>query len=237
MTTTTPSTSGSFLGHSVKRTEDRGLVTGAEHYTADLQRTDALHAVFVRSPFAHGTLEGVDVAGARGRPGVVAVHTAADLDLPDRPGLPGVVPDCMARPHLARGKVRFVGDIVAVVIADSVPAALDAAEDVLAEIEPLPAVTGIEEALADDAPLLYEENGSNLITGAGTGEGRAGSAAFPSGRGAPGPPGLLGSGGGEEGREGVPVPVDPHPGSVGTPPQKEQQVGGGALDRPGAVAA
>ena len=76
----------------------------------------------------------------------------------------------MARPHLAKGKVRFVGDIVAVVIATTAGEALDAAETVFPDIDPLPAVTGIEEAYADDAPLLFDEVGSNLVAGAGTGD-------------------------------------------------------------------
>ena len=163
-------TAGSILGHSVKRTEDRSLITGAGDYTGDLPIEGSLHAVFVRSPFAHGTLTGVDVSEARQRPGVVAVYTDGDLEVADRPGLPGVVPDVMSRPHLARGKVRFVGDIVAVVIARTAGEAQDASESVFADIEPLPAVTDLEAALADGAPLLFEEHGSNFIAGAGTGE-------------------------------------------------------------------
>ena len=163
-------TAGSILGHSVKRTEDQGLITGSADYTGDLPVEGALHAVFVRSPFAHGTLSSVDVAEARERPGVVAVYTAADLELGARPGLPGVVPESMSRPHLAEGKVRFVGDIVAVVIAASAGEAQDASESVIADIEPLPAVTDLEAAIADSAPLLFEDNGSNLCAAGGTGE-------------------------------------------------------------------
>ena len=114
--TVTTHTGGSILGHAVKRTEDQELITGAGLYTGDLPVEGSLHAVFVRSPIAHGTLGEIDVDEAKGMPGVVAVYTNADLDVADRPGLPGVVPDAMSRPHLAKGKVRFVGDIVAVVI-------------------------------------------------------------------------------------------------------------------------
>ncbi|HEY2223951.1 xanthine dehydrogenase family protein molybdopterin-binding subunit [Actinomycetospora sp.] len=166
----TTHTGGSILGHAVKRTEDQELITGAGLYTGDLPVEGSLHAVFVRSPIAHGTLGEIDVAEAKGMPGVVAVYTNADLDVADRPGLPGVVPDAMSRPHLAKGKVRFVGDIVAVVIGETAGEALDAAETVFPDIDPLPSVTGIEEAYADGAPLLFEEVGSNLIAGAGTGE-------------------------------------------------------------------
>jgi aerobic carbon-monoxide dehydrogenase large subunit len=166
----TTHTGGSILGHAVKRTEDQELITGAGLYTGDLPVEGSLHAVFVRSPIAHGTLGEIDVDEAKKMPGVVAVYTNADLDVADRPGLPGVVPDAMSRPHLAKGKVRFVGDIVAVVIGETASEALDAAETVFPDIEPLPAVTGIEEAYAAGAPLLFEETGSNLVAGAGTGE-------------------------------------------------------------------
>jgi carbon-monoxide dehydrogenase large subunit len=163
-------TAGSILGNSVTRTEDPELITGAVVYTADVPVEGSFHAVFVRSPIAHGVLSGVDVGEARARPGVRAVYTAADLGMPDRPGLPGVVPDAMARPLLAREKVRFAGDIVAVVIADSAAEAVDAAESVVADIEALPAVVGVEEALAAEAPLLFEGQGSNLAGADGTGE-------------------------------------------------------------------
>ncbi len=166
----TTHTGGSILGHAVKRTEDQELITGAGLYTGDLPVEGSLHAVFVRSPIAHGTLGDIDVEEARGMPGVVAVYTNADLEVADRPGLPGVVPDAMARPHLAKGKVRFVGDIVAVVIGNTAAEALDAAETVFPDIDPLPAVTDIEAAYADGAPLLFEEVGSNLCAGAGTGD-------------------------------------------------------------------
>jgi aerobic carbon-monoxide dehydrogenase large subunit len=166
----TTHTGGSILGHPVKRTEDRELITGAGIYTGNMSVEGALHAIFVRSPIAHGTLGEIEVDEARAMPGVVAVYTAADLELADRPGLPGVVPDAMNRPQLAKGKVRHVGDMVAVVIAETAGQAVDAAEAVFPDIEPLPAVTGIEEALADDAPLLFEGTESNLVAGAGTGE-------------------------------------------------------------------
>ena len=101
--TITPSRSGSIFGHSVKRTEDKGLITGAESYTGDLPIEGSLHVVFVRSPMAHGTLNSVDVEEARTKPGVVGVYVDGDLQIADRPGLPGVVPEAMSRPHLARG--------------------------------------------------------------------------------------------------------------------------------------
>ena len=168
--TITPSRSGSIFGHSVKRTEDQGLITGAESYTGDLPIEGSLHVVFVRSPMAHGTLNSVDVEEARTKPGVVGVYVDGDLQIADRPGLPGVVPDAMSRPPLARGRVRFVGDIIAAVVAETSGQALDAAESVFPDIDPLPAVVGIEEAMAEGAPVIFEEHGSNVVAGAGTGE-------------------------------------------------------------------
>ena len=168
--TITPSRSGSIFGHSVKRTEDKGLITGAESYTGDLPIEGSLHVVFVRSPMAHGTLNSVDVEEARTKPGVVGVYVDGDLQIADRPGLPGVVPEAMSRPPLARGRVRFVGDIIAAVVAETSGQALDAAESVLPDIDPLPAVVGIEEAMAEGAPVIFEEHGSNVVAGAGTGE-------------------------------------------------------------------
>ncbi|MFC5141055.1 xanthine dehydrogenase family protein molybdopterin-binding subunit [Actinomycetospora rhizophila] len=168
--TITPTRTTSIFGNSVKRTEDKGLIRGAEDYTGDLPIEGSLHAVFVRSPIAHGTITSIDASEARSMPGVVAVYTDGELNVNDRAGLPGVVPDAMSRPALARGKVRFVGDIVAVVVAETAGQALDASETVFADIEPLPAVTDIEAALADDAPRLFDELESNLVAGAGTGD-------------------------------------------------------------------
>lgn len=168
--TITKTTSGSFLGNSVKRTEDQGLITGAEAYTGDLPVEGAYHVAFVRSPIAHGTLTGVDVSEARELPGVKAVYTGDDLGIAARPGLPGVVPEAMACPVLATGKVRFVGDIIAAVVAETAADAVGAAEAVLPDIEPLPAVTDLEAALADGAPLLFDDHGSNQCAAGGTGE-------------------------------------------------------------------
>ena len=162
-------TQGSFLGNRVLRTEDQELITGAGDYTADLPVEGAYHVAFVRSPFAHGTITSIETEDARGLPGVVAVHTFDDIGLTPSNGLPGVVPEAMARPHLASGKVRFVGDIVAVVVAETAAQAQDASEAVIAEIETLPAVVGPEAAVADGATLLFEHE-SNVAAAGGTGE-------------------------------------------------------------------
>src|SRR5439155_6824806 len=130
---------GSILGHPVKRTEDVRLITGAGLYADDVPvAPDAVHAVFVRSPLAHARIRSIDASAAEAMPGVVAVHTAASLDLGARKGFPGI-PDAFDRPELARDRVRFVGEPLAVVVATSPAAAEDAAEPVLVHYGPLPA--------------------------------------------------------------------------------------------------
>src|SRR6266511_1785975 len=148
------------LGDSVRRVEDRPRVTGSAQYTDDLAIPGALHAVFVRSVVAHARITGLDTGEAAGMPGVVAVLTAADLDLPPMP--PGMGPADFARPALAREVVRFLGEAVAVVVAATREQALDAAEAVAVEYEPLLVVTDPVAAVEPDAPLLFPDHGSNV---------------------------------------------------------------------------
>ena len=140
------------------RREDPPLVTGAAVYSDDLVPPGALHAVFVRAPLAHGRILSIDPAPAAAMPGVAGVYTAADLDLPPMPA--GDAPDVMARPVLATGTVRFLGEAVAVVVAATRAQALDAAEAVEVDYDPLPVVTDPLAALADDAPRLFGEDGN-----------------------------------------------------------------------------
>ncbi|WP_026204414.1 xanthine dehydrogenase family protein molybdopterin-binding subunit [Actinomycetospora chiangmaiensis] len=156
---------GSILGTAVRRVEDPELIRGRATYVDNIVPPGALHVVFVRSPLAHARLEDVAVDKAREAPGVVAVLTADDLvDLPDhRPFM--VLNDACARPLLARGKVRFVGDMVAAVVATTKAEAVDAAELVEVDYDPLEAVVDPEAALAAGAPLQFEELGSNLAAG------------------------------------------------------------------------
>ena len=152
---------GSILGTRVLRTEDPELLVGAARYVADLQLTAPLHAVFVRSEMAHARVVGIDLDEAREMPGVAAVLTAADLGLRPFHGM-AKVHDHFARPPLADGTVRFVGEAIAVVLADTAVQAKDAADAVIVDYEPLPAVVDPEDALADGAPLLYPEHGDNV---------------------------------------------------------------------------
>ena len=153
---------GSILGNRVTRTEDPELLTGAGKYIADLDLGDrALHAVFVRSDIAHGVINSIDISEALRMPGVVAVWTADELDIAPHHGFATIDP-AFARPPLATDRVRFVGEAVAVVFAETAAQGTDAADAVFADIDPLPAVTDAEAALADDAPLLRPERGDNV---------------------------------------------------------------------------
>jgi len=145
-----------------RRREDAGLITGTTPFLADLPATDCLAVAFVRSQVAHAVLRGIDVDEARGAPGVVAVLTAADLDLaPYR--FFDQIPAPFARPPLATDRVRFAGELLAVVIAETDAEAVDAAELVVADLEPLPAVVGAEASLGDGATVLFPEHGSNVV--------------------------------------------------------------------------
>jgi len=155
-------TGTSILGHPVQRLEDRPILAGTARYVADLDLPGALSAVFVRSTMAHAHLAGVDTGEAVKMPGVVAVYTAGDLDLPDIPPF-AMAPPAMARPPLARGIVRHVGEPVAVVVAETTAQAADAAGEVIVDYDPLPAVADAEAALADGAPVLYPDHGSNQV--------------------------------------------------------------------------
>ena len=109
------------------------MLTEGARYVADLRFDGAAHACFVRSTVAHGRLVGVDTTEAQTQPGVLGVFTAADLDLPDLPTIP-VVNRSMARPVLVRDTVRFVGEPVVAVVAETAAAAADAAEHVVAVV-------------------------------------------------------------------------------------------------------
>jgi aerobic carbon-monoxide dehydrogenase large subunit len=150
-----------ILGHSIDRREDPGLLTGATPFLADLPADGHLHAVFVRSTVAHGSGLSVDVSAAASAPGVVAAFTAGDLDLP--PARAFGREEHLARPLLAAERVRYVGEPVAVLVAESLAAGVDAAELVVVDVEALPAVVDVLDALDPDAPVLFDEQGSNVV--------------------------------------------------------------------------
>ncbi len=159
------------IGQPVPRSEDPVLLRGQGHYADDISLPGQAYAVMVRSHLAHGVIRGIDTAAARAMPGVLAICTAAELaqggvgPLPPRQvmknhdGTPMLTP---IRHALPSDKVRHVGEAVAAIIAETVAQAKDAAELVVLDIEPLPAVT--EPALADaaDAPQLYDDVPANV---------------------------------------------------------------------------
>lgn len=155
---------GSILGTEVRRVEDPDLVRGRASYVDNLPMDGAVFAEFVRSPFAHALINSIDVTEAVGAAGVLAVYTGADLDLPPLPPFVEVNARCR-RYALTRDRVRFGGEPVAVVIAESAEAAVDAVELVDVDYEPLPAVVDPEQALAPDAPTQFPELGSNVAAG------------------------------------------------------------------------
>jgi carbon-monoxide dehydrogenase large subunit len=151
----------SILGTRVTRKEDPDLLTVGGRYVDDVAPPDALHAVFVRSVMPHAELRSVDVAEASAAAGVVGVFTAAELGLqPEPPTMPMLNQD-MKRTWLASDRVRYVGDPFAVVVATDLTSAVDAAELVIADYEPLPAVIATSDALTDEN-LLFPEAGTNV---------------------------------------------------------------------------
>jgi carbon-monoxide dehydrogenase large subunit len=155
--TAVPTERRAAFGRRLLRLEDEPLLRGAAEFVDDMHRPELLHAAFVRSPLAHGRLVGVDLAGALGTRGVAAAFAAADLALPPLVS-PCETPGAYAppRPLLADGVVRFVGEPVAVVVAESRYAAEDGVDAVALDLEPLEAVVDPMLALTAQAPLLHE---------------------------------------------------------------------------------
>jgi len=159
-----------MLGAPIKRREDPRLITGQATYVDDIKLHGMLHMAVLRSPYGHARITSMNTEAARKYPGVVAVYAAEDLK-----GAVGNV--AVAVPlgkmtegmgihgPLAEGKVRFYGDPVAVVIADDRYTARDARDLIEVDYEPLPAVVDVEKAMQPDAPLLYEEFGTNVAFG------------------------------------------------------------------------
>ena len=173
---------GAFIGRAMPRFEDLRFVRGAGNYTDDVSVPGEAYAAFVRAPHAHARIASIDVSAARRRPGVLAVLTGEDYvgdghigmahfpnpaDANDvsistfAPTPERKILDQLQLP-LAVGCVRFVGEAVAVVVAESPVAARDAAEAVAVEYQVLPAVTDVVDALADAAPTIWPDAPNNL---------------------------------------------------------------------------
>ena len=157
-----------FIGQSVKRKEDARFLTGAGQYTDDVTMPNQTQAYFLRSPHAHAKIRGIDTSKAKKAPGVVAIFTGADLEgvnglpcgwlITSVDGTPMKEP-----PHhvLAKGKVRYVGDHVAIVIAETLDQAKDAAELIDVDYEVLPAAVNSVDALKSGAPQIHDEAPGN----------------------------------------------------------------------------
>jgi carbon-monoxide dehydrogenase large subunit len=153
--------SGRVLGRPVLRSEDQALLTGTARYLDDVPCEGALYGVFVRSPIAHALVQSIDVDEARTMAGVVGVFVAEDMGGLRMPPVEDS-PEAFARPLLAMGRVRFVGEPVAVVVAQTRAQAMDAADAVAVDYEPLAPVIDPEAALEPGAPILFPAHGSNL---------------------------------------------------------------------------
>jgi carbon-monoxide dehydrogenase large subunit len=153
------------VGQPVPRNEDPILVSGRGRYTDDLKQPGQAYAVMVRSGYAHGVINGIDTEEASQMPGVLGIYTGPDLtaagikNMPVGPsittadGTPSHRPSC---PVLTSDKVRYVGDPIAIVVAETLLQAKDAAEAVFVDIDPLPAVTSCKEAAQPGAPLVHD---------------------------------------------------------------------------------
>ena len=150
-------------GKRIKRVEDPRFLTGKGNYVEDVRPPNALHMIFVRSPYAAARITGIDTSAAKQVPGVVEVVTADDIpDLGDVPTIPLPFAKIAPHPPLARGRVACVGYPVVAVIGESAQAARDAADLVEVEYEPVPAVSSAEAALAPGAPRVQPSMDSNL---------------------------------------------------------------------------
>jgi carbon-monoxide dehydrogenase large subunit len=159
--------SSAYVGRSQPRVEDRSLLDGSGCYGADVRREGELHARIVRSDVAHGRLAGIDAEAARAREGVAAVFAADDL--PDRRIqirlFPGPDAERALQAPLAAQRVRYVGEPVAVVVAEDPYVAEDAAGEVTLDVEPIDPVLEVREALAGDAARLHQGVAGNLLDG------------------------------------------------------------------------
>jgi carbon-monoxide dehydrogenase large subunit len=171
-----------LFGARVRRKEDPRFLTGRGQYTDDVRITGTVHAAFVRSPHPHARIRNIDLAASRAHPGVVAVYTGKDLADAGVNGIPvgWLLPGLKPSNHqaIAVDKVRYVGEAVAVIVADSAYAARDAAELAIVDYDPLPAVAGAEQALAAGAPIVRDGESDNVCFRWQIGDAAATDAAF-----------------------------------------------------------
>ena len=175
------------IGQSPTRKEDAALLTGQGQYTDDLTLPNQAYGVIVRATIGHGIVKGYDLAAAAASPGVLGIYTGVDmaaagykpmlcaLPLSSKDGSPLLKPP---RPALARDKVRHIGEALALVVAESLTEARDAAELLYIDIDRLPAVVATSAAMADDAPSIHDDVPNNICLDAEVGDPVATDAAF-----------------------------------------------------------
>ena len=159
-----------YFGERIKRNEDPRLLMGQGLYVDDVDLPNMLHVAFVRSPYAHAKINNIDVSQALLREGVVAIYTANDLGdywkpgplLVSPPPVDGIVFNEKTQVPLAKDKVKFAGEPIVMVLAESRYIAEDALADIQIDYEPLEAVVDLEKALQPDSTLIHEEIGSNV---------------------------------------------------------------------------
>ncbi|MCZ8314442.1 xanthine dehydrogenase family protein molybdopterin-binding subunit [Phreatobacter sp.] len=175
------------IGAAVRRKEDHRFITGKGQYTDDINRPGQTHAYFLRSPHAHANLKKIDLSKAKAMPGVVAIYTGDDVAADKIGGLicgwmihskDGTPMRAGPHPILAQGKVRYVGDHVAVVIAETLSQAKDAAEAIVVDYDVLPAVVEAGKAQAKGAPQVHTEAPANTVYDWHIGDKAATEAAF-----------------------------------------------------------
>ena len=159
------------IGKRVKRVEDPRLLTGQALFVGDVNLPDMLHAAFLRSDYAHAKLISIDVSPALEIPGVVGVYTAEDMEDAWEPGPPLVSPPptlegvefhSRRQVPLVKDKVKHAGEIIAVVVAENRYIAEDAVEEIIVELDPLPAVVDLEKCLDPGSVLVHDDLDSNL---------------------------------------------------------------------------
>ena len=152
-------------GQAIRRTEDQRFLTGSGRYTDDITLPEQTYLHFFRSPYPHGRISTLETEEARDFPGVIAVYTADDLSAAGIRDVVGaampassvsVARDALEQPPLARDRVRYVGEPVVAIQAESRSAARDAAELVRMDVEELPAVVTVDQASAEGAPLVHD---------------------------------------------------------------------------------
>ncbi|MCJ7529932.1 MAG: xanthine dehydrogenase family protein molybdopterin-binding subunit [Anaerolineales bacterium] len=160
-----------YVGQRIKRNEDPRLLTGQALFMDDIELPGLLHAAFLRSDYAHARIKSIDTSAAFKRPGVVAVYTAEDfgdywhpgpLQVPPPLAIAGAVFNTKGLPPIGKDKVRFSGEPLAVIIAESRYIAEDAFNDIVVDLEPLDVVTDLEKALEPGTTLVHDDLGTNL---------------------------------------------------------------------------